>query len=206
MSGSIPNPCGRKWEDLVGDDRSRFCGVCERDVHAVAAYSEAEWAALMAQGRVCAYSGGISSRRAVIAGALLTTISPLLAQTGLVRVIVSDSSGAGVGQADITLLDANGTTRKTRADAEGLAEFAGLPLGECSVTVQVPGFKLWRSNHFVALTNGVVGAQLEVGPIFIGIYVRAASEDGPKGRLRVTVTDATGAGVAKAEVHAVDAY
>lgn len=205
MSGSIPNPCWRKWEDLAGDDRSRFCGVCGRDVHAVAAYSEAEWAALMAKGRVCAYSGGVSSRRTVIAGALLTTISPLLAQTGLVRVIVTDSMRTGIGQAEITLLDAEGTTRKMLADAKGLAEFDGLPLGECSVTVQVAGFKLWRSNHFVALTNGVIGAQLELGPILMGTYVMAAREDRPKGRLRVAVTDATGAGVAQAEVRVVDA-
>ncbi len=121
MSGSIPNPCWRKWEDLAGDERSRFCGVCGRDVHALAAYSESEWAALMAKGRVCAYSGGVSSRRAVIAGALLTTISPLLAQTSQLRVIVTDSSAAAVWQADITLLDADGTTRVVRADPNGLA-------------------------------------------------------------------------------------
>ena len=209
----IPNPCWRKWEDLPGDGRRRFCGVCARDVHAVAAYSEAEWAELLAGGRVCAYLPSEiqslpQSRRTVVAGALLTTIYPLMAQTGLVRVMVTDTMAAGIGHAAVTLGCADGKTRKMRADTNGVAEFADLPLGDCEVTVEADGFRRWRGNHVIAGTgaNGVVTARLEVHEDLVGIYVGSAELKSPaKIRLRVIVSDASGSAVIGAKVTLVGA-
>lgn len=172
----IPNPCPRRWEEMDGDAKRRYCGGCGRYVHAVAAYSDREWAAMLSEGRVCAYSEGEGaeaprSRRAVVAGALLTTISPLLAQTGRLRVTVVDLTGAAVGQAEVALVGANGTERMAKADEAGVAVFADLPLGDCQVRVSRPGFVLWRGNATVGGAEARVDARLAVGKIDTGVWV-----------------------------------
>jgi hypothetical protein len=192
---------------MPGDDRRRFCAECGHDVHAVAEYSEAEWAALLAKGRVCAYSlgetaGPAQSRRTVIAGALLTTISPLLAQSGVLRVIVTDSSGAPVGRSEVTLACNDRTARKMQADANGVAEFTALPFGNCEMTVRMAGFRVWRGRQTVTRTSGAVTAQLEIGEVTMGIIVEAAGIQSPAG-LRVVVTDAGEVGIERAEVSLV---
>jgi hypothetical protein len=188
---------------MVGDDRRRFCAECGRDVHAVAAYSEAEWAALLAKGRVCAYSEGESSRRAVIAGVLLTTISPMLAQAGVLRVVVVDSSGAPVGKSSVTVVGTDGTVRNLEADSSGVVEFVGLPTGSCEVKVEGLGFQVWRAK--LAVSTGMVDARLEVSEPLIGVYVTAVPAPPPTGSLRVEVTDGTEYGLAGAEVSLVAA-
>jgi hypothetical protein len=42
----VVRPCDRKWDDLVGDDRARFCGDCGKNVHNLLGLSEDEVAAL----------------------------------------------------------------------------------------------------------------------------------------------------------------
>jgi len=29
----IASPCSEPWGDMIGDNRSRFCGKCQKDVH-----------------------------------------------------------------------------------------------------------------------------------------------------------------------------
>ncbi len=170
----IPNPCSQKWEDLPGDDRRRFCGECGRDVHALATYSSDEWTALMKQGRLCAYTGEtvpvLPSRRTLIAGALLTTIAPLFGQTGTLRVLVTNAAGSSGGA--VTLVSADGTKRVARADASGVAEFANLPIEEYSVTVQDPGFVIWRGKYAVNRGAEELRVRLEVGSL--GGYIELA--------------------------------
>ncbi len=172
----IPNPCPRGWEEMDGDTKRRFCDGCGRYVHAVAAYSDREWAAMLAEGRVCAYSEGEGaeaprSRRALVAGALLTTISPLLAQTGRLRVAAVDPTGATVGQAEVALVCANGTERMAKADEAGVVVFADLPLGDCQVRVSRPGFVLWRGKATVGAAEARVDVKLTIGKIDTGIWV-----------------------------------
>jgi hypothetical protein len=163
---------------MDGDARRRFCDGCGRYVHAVAAYSDREWAAMLAEGRVCAYSEGEGaeaprSRRAVVAGALLTTISPLLAQTGRLRVTVVDVTDAAVGRAEVALVCANGTERTAKADEAGVAVFADLPLGDCRIRVASPGFVVWRGKATIDGAEVRVAAKLQIGKIEMGTWVEA---------------------------------
>jgi len=191
----IIEPCSRRWADFPGDGRRRFCGECGKFVHDVAGYSEAE---LRALGPVCGYVGGETwgapqSRRAVIAGVVLTTISPLLAQDGRVRVVVTDAAGTPVKHADVTIGD-----RRLKADDQGVASAVGLPVGRVEITVSTMGFKTWKVVHTVS--NGgelKVDARLELGEVGGG---RAYVEPVKAGSLWVRVLDPTMSAVVTAEV------
>lgn len=202
MRGAIPNPCPKRFADMAGDERRRFCGDCGKFVHAVELYSEAELAAL---GPICGYIGGETAgprqgRRAVLAGALLTTIAPLLAQEGQFVILVKDASGAGVADALVSVGD-----RKGKTDPSGIATLIGLPVGRQEVRVEMAGFRIWRGTYTIA--NGTparVEAVLEVGSV--GSYVEMAD---PKpsavgnqlpGRVNLVVWDASGRVVTGADV------
>lgn len=172
----IPEPCSRLWEEFPGDDRRRFCGACGRDVHAVAAYSDGEWADLLKKERVCAYWAGEGaaaprSRRAIVAGAFLTTISPLLAQTGGLLVSVRDASDAPVPSAEVILLCADKQERRGRADGQGIVRFTDLPLGDANIRVTSPGFVIWRGVQRVGSGEGRVAVSLQIGEITMGVFV-----------------------------------
>lgn len=53
---SIAAPCGARWEDMAGDEKSRLCARCNLRVHNFAAMTRAEVETLLggATGRVCA--------------------------------------------------------------------------------------------------------------------------------------------------------
>ena len=38
----VASPCPEKWDDMIGDDRARFCGRCAKDVYDLSAMSRAE--------------------------------------------------------------------------------------------------------------------------------------------------------------------
>lgn len=46
----IASPCSAKWDDMVGDDRVRFCGHCEKNVYNIAGMSRAEAEGLLTSG------------------------------------------------------------------------------------------------------------------------------------------------------------
>ena len=52
----VASPCPAAWEDMRGDERSRFCGECRLNVYNIAAMSrqEAEALILAKEGRLCA--------------------------------------------------------------------------------------------------------------------------------------------------------
>jgi hypothetical protein len=52
----IASPCPARWEDMQGDERSRFCGECRLNVYNIAAMTRAEAEALILgkEGRLCA--------------------------------------------------------------------------------------------------------------------------------------------------------
>jgi len=144
---AILNPCPKRWSDLTGEGRKRFCQDCQTDIHALDQYSADEIETLKREsGRLCGYLVGESltpprSRRAVLVGALLTVISPLLAQSGRVRFRVTDETGAVVQGAEISLLNKENEASLTlHADSAGTAVFTGLPMGVARFTVASPGF------------------------------------------------------------------
>jgi hypothetical protein len=52
---TIRTPCPKRWEELSGDGRRRFCSECSLHVHNAAALTERQALALVAEseGRVC---------------------------------------------------------------------------------------------------------------------------------------------------------
>jgi hypothetical protein len=53
---TIATPCSERWDDMIGDDRVRFCRKCELDVFDLSAMTRTEAAALIHEraGRICA--------------------------------------------------------------------------------------------------------------------------------------------------------
>lgn len=55
MELRISSPCPKTWEDLVGDDRIRYCGQCRLNVYNFAVMSRPEIEAIVrkTEGRLC---------------------------------------------------------------------------------------------------------------------------------------------------------
>lgn len=51
----IASPCSANWDEMVGDDRQRFCGECKLNVYNLSGMGrdEAESLIINAEGRVC---------------------------------------------------------------------------------------------------------------------------------------------------------
>ncbi len=51
----IATPCSADWDDMVGDERVRFCGKCEKNVYNLSAMTRDEGEALVRakEGRLC---------------------------------------------------------------------------------------------------------------------------------------------------------
>ena len=51
----IATPCPAKWEDMTGDDRTRFCGQCNLHVYNIVSMTgpEAETLIRQTEGRLC---------------------------------------------------------------------------------------------------------------------------------------------------------
>jgi carboxypeptidase family protein len=169
---AILNPCSKRWSDLTGPDHKRFCPSCQTYVHALDGYTSQELAAIEQEsgGHVCAYLEGESlpeprSRRAVLLGALLTAISPLMAQSGRVRIRVTDATGAVVPLAEASQLDESGKVSRT-LPANNLGEIVvtGLPVGNARFRVECTGFKSLPLTVTVRNEDELkVDARLEVG-------------------------------------------
>lgn len=139
--------------------------------HTLDQYSTEEFQELKRKsGRVCGFLAGESlpeprSRRAILIGAFLTAISPLMAQSGRVRIRVTDVTGAVVPGAVAFLLGEDGKpTRTAYADEAGEIEFSELPMGDSRFNARRRGFKDLPLT--VTVRNGdemKVEAQLEVG-------------------------------------------
>jgi hypothetical protein len=38
----IPTPCTQSWDEMAGNDRTRFCGICRKHVHNLSEYTREE--------------------------------------------------------------------------------------------------------------------------------------------------------------------
>jgi len=190
---AILNPCAKRWTNLSGDSRKRFCDECQKFVYAIDQYSGPEIDDLRRNSaRVCGLITGESlpaprSRRAILVGALLTTISPLMAQSGRVRVRVTDSTGAGLFGAEVSLLGPDGKPQRTEtADANGDVVLTDLPIGDLELSITCRGFNLRRLTVIVRSSDEVrVDAKLEVG--FVGeiveVYPKSVNNSGSPGMM-----------------------
>ena len=80
--------------------------------------------------------------------------------------IVSDSSGAVVANAKVTLRNSlSGDVRESTTDSQGYYTFASVPVGTYNVTIEAPGFQSFKVNE-ISMGGGErrnVNASLQVG-------------------------------------------
>lgn len=93
---------------------------------------------------------------ALLVLALLFTPARLLvgqADQGTITGVVQDSSGAVIGNADVTLTNVDlGQVLKSKADASGIFVFSPVKIGNYSITVSAPGFqKTTQTNLHLSL-------------------------------------------------------
>jgi hypothetical protein len=175
---TIVNPCAKRWTDLHGEGRKRYCDSCKTPVHALAQYSANELNRLWREsgGHVCGFLSRephrcSHGRRSVLLGLLLTAISPLLAQTGRVRIRVTDPTGAVVPNARAYLLGPNDKPSQTaEANEAGEIVFTDLPIGNSRFEVTEMGFRTLRLTATIRDSEEVkIEAPLDIG--FVGEVV-----------------------------------
>ncbi len=178
----IPNPCPKKWVEMEGNGRARLCGTCNTLVHNIEAYSEAEWEKLWREsgGHVCGMRGGESpreprTRRAVLVGALLTAISPLMAQDKRLRLVAQDPSGAVVVGVTVELLDKDDKVlRKMETNQVGEVVWTDLAVGDSIFRLSAKGFKSKTvSVMLIGAGEKRVEVKLDVSAEFDGLFVSA---------------------------------
>ncbi len=89
----IASPCKASWNDMVGDERVRFCGLCSKNVYNFSAMTRAEASALVRDrtGELCIRMYKRED------GTVMTSDCPVGAKKKLVRRLLV--LGAGVGAA-----------------------------------------------------------------------------------------------------------
>lgn len=50
----VASPCGESWHSMTGDERERFCSVCQRNVFNLSEMTEEEISELLSRSDVCA--------------------------------------------------------------------------------------------------------------------------------------------------------
>lgn len=154
MSGkfAILNPCPKKWAELEGNGRTRYCDACQKHVHALDAYTAKERERLWREsdGHVCgmlAWSSTepVRSRRAILLGALLTAAAPLFGQSGRLRIRVTDQTGAAVPHSTVSVWgDRENITRQESVNELGEVTLTNLPFGDSIISIAMPGFVTFR--------------------------------------------------------------
>jgi Carboxypeptidase regulatory-like domain len=102
--------------------------------------------------------------RAILVGALLAAVARLWAQTGRVRIRVTDTTGAVVPMAQVSLLGADNQPMRTFSSNDaGETAWQDLPLGDSRFQVSMRGFNSQRLTVTVRDSNeNTVEAKLEV--------------------------------------------
>ena len=106
-----------------------------------------------------------------------THASTLLGGNGLLNGSVTDSSGAAVAGANVTLTDESGkTVAQTSTDGNGRYEFGSLAAANYTLNFSQPGFKSYKVHNFgVSAGENMFDARLEVGSTSSAIEVTADS-------------------------------
>ena len=133
------------------------------------------------------FSGGVSMVRFLLL--LAFVLSSLWSQTitSRIRGVVTDTSGAVVPGAEVTMLhEATGLKRTAPANASGQYSFDAVPLGKYTISVTMQGFKKFSSSGNelqvgepltidVALAPGVVSEEVTV----VATSVQVSAESKP---------------------------
>lgn len=106
----IASPCNARWEDMSGDDRSRFCQHCQKHVFNLAAMSRAEAEQLVREknGKLC---GRFYQRRD---GRMLTGNCPVGQRRRRNRLIKFCAAGFAAIAILSTAVAAGGNRNRTR--------------------------------------------------------------------------------------------
>lgn len=120
----------------------------------------------------------LTSMAVAIVGILYGTAC-LEAQVGSARIrgIVSDSSGARIASAAVTLTHVEtSVARRTASDTEGNYTFVSLPVGLYRITAEAPGFKRYEQSGIVLVVDqgADVDIAMEVGAVTETVNVAAA--------------------------------
>jgi hypothetical protein len=88
----VASPCKASWDDMVGDERVRFCGTCAKDVYNLSAMSREEAAQL-----VGSKGGDLCARMFQRAdGTLMTQDCPVGVRTKRIRRVAIAAVGGGL--------------------------------------------------------------------------------------------------------------
>lgn len=175
---TIATPCPKTWNELQGEGRQRYCNVCNKSVHALEQYSGGELDRLRSEseGHLCGMIAGESvaeprSRRAVLVAAFLTTISPLMAQSGRVKIQVTDVTGASIANAEVILLGSM-PVRALKTNPVGEVVCTELAMGDSKFEIRSPGFRM--RTLVITLRNDdevIIQSTLEVANLNMGVMV-----------------------------------
>lgn len=181
MRFRVGTPCSKNWDELSGEGRERYCSDCQKSVHAFDDYSSEELNRLWEEsgGKVCGRlqteaAPETRSRRAVLAGTLLTAISPLLAQEGRLVIRVVEPTKAEIPRAEVQRLNSENVPVQTiLTDEQGRAKFAQLPLGSNQFKIVAPGFVAKTVTATVMANETSLEVELKVGDVWMGVMVVA---------------------------------
>jgi hypothetical protein len=105
----IRKPCPLKWEDMVGDAKTRFCAVCNKNVHDLGGRTHEEAEELIASGNACVRT---SMRAAIPAAAVVAAAT-------VVFTLTAACSGAVDQEPEPTVGPQPAPTTQTVGDADG---------------------------------------------------------------------------------------
>jgi hypothetical protein len=130
---AIAAPCTADWEQMVGDDRVRFCGQCEKNVYNLSAMPRDEAEALLGarDGRMCVR---LYKRQD---GTVLTTDCPVGVKRRRRRRALAGVLGGGLLAAGAAVA-ATSASRVTMGEAPRAEVMAGVPTAMGSVVVEPP--------------------------------------------------------------------
>lgn len=146
-SVKIASPCSANWDDMIGNERSRFCGQCDLNVYNLSDMTKREAEALINQteGRLCVryYSradGTILTRncpvglRAMtrrvsrIASATLSAILGFLSGLGIYSAMQETHSPTTMGVIANPAHENSGSSRRREVNKDALGGLAASPI------------------------------------------------------------------------------
>jgi hypothetical protein len=133
----VASPCSASWDDMIGDDKTRFCRDCRKNVHNLSAMTEAEAEALLQSAQDGDSNVCVRFYRRKD-GTVLTSDCPVGARrkrNHRVAVLLAGAgalAAAGVGLADAFVMQGKGPlpTSESRLGRDRDARHTGEVLGE----------------------------------------------------------------------------
>ncbi len=196
----IASPCSADWEQMEGTDRVRFCAECKKNVYNLSAMSRRDAEALLKEtdgdlctrlyrrtdGMVltadCPVGMQVKVKRVrrkigwAVAGAL-SFASAFGQDSASLSMKVTDTSGAAIARAQITVIDSNTNTRlESITDEGGKFSVRTLPPGTYSIKITSPGFKaaVFDAAELAASHETNLDITLQIGEVTMGGPIVAA--------------------------------